>query len=345
MEHAFDAIHGSMLRKFASLVEELGGEPAALLKQAGIAPPDDPQAGPRASYRQFVNVLEIAAEALACPDFGMRLAACQAGTAFGGPLGDGMRSAPTFGEAMHFVCAHSYAHSLAAWIWLRPSMSGTSTVVGHDILLEGLPQKGQAMEYILLVGNLATLDLTKGAVRARRVLFRHQPISPLAVYRRNFGCEVRFGRRADAVIYSKADFSCPVPLPDAGAYRSAADVIETRFARRKPPLHADTRGIIAHVLGTEHCTREAVAAQLGLHPRTLVRRLEAEGTTFQRIKDDVRRDRMLYLVRQTRLDFTAISEKLGFSEQSVMTRACRKWFAMSPTGLRAVLRRVELSDR
>ena len=78
-----------------------------------------------------------------------------------------------------------------------------------------------------------------------------------------------------------------------------------------------------------------VAAELNLHPRTLHRRLAAEGTSFQKIKDEVRRDVMLYYLQQTRLDFTRISERLGFSEQSVMTRRCNRWFSASPTRVRA----------
>ena len=84
--------------------------------------------------------------------------------------------------------------------------------------------------------------------------------------------------------------------------------------------------------------REQVAAALSMHPRTMLRRLAEEGTTFRQIKDEVRRDRMLYYVRQTGLEFGTISEKLGFAEQAVMTRSCRKWFAMSPTVLRAASR-------
>lgn len=337
-QKAFDAIHGDMLRHFRELVLALGGDADAILRLANVPLTGGPQDRPRASYRQFVLLLELAAAELGCADFGMQLALRQSGTAFLGPLGDGMRNSRSFGEALRFVCSHSYAHSLAAWIWLRPSLSGESTVVGHDILLEGLPHKAQAMEYILLVGNLSTLALTGGRVRARRVLLRHQPLSPVAYYRRHFGCEVRFGRSADAVIYSKQDLACPIHDPDTEAYRTAAHAIESRFARRKPPLHADIRGVIAHMLGTGPCTREQVAAMLSLHPRTMLRRLADEGTTFQKIKDEVRRDRMLYYVRQTGLEFGAISERLGFAEQAVMTRSCRKWFAMSPTVLRAASR-------
>ncbi len=332
----FEAIHGHMLRKFSVLVGELGGDAEALLLATGIIPVDPAQGHIRATYRQFVSLLELAAAKLGCPDFGMRLAACQAKTAFTGPLGDGMRTARNLDEALNFVCGHSYAHSLAAWIWRKPSMSGQNTVVGHDILLEGLPQKSQVMEYMLLVGNLGTIELTEGQARARCVLFRHQPISALKTYRKYFGCEVRFGRDADAVVYSEHDLSRPFAVPNARAHQIAGDIIEARFARHKPPLHADIRGMITHTLGTEYCTKEHIAAAYGLHLRTMARRLAAEGTSFQQIKDQVRRDRLLYYVQQTGFDFTEISERLGFSEQAVMTRCCRKWFAMSPTALRAM---------
>jgi AraC-like DNA-binding protein len=331
----FETIHGHMLGGFEGLVRALGGDGQALLQAAGIAPAVLPGGPIRATYRQFVALLELTAVRLSCPDFGMQLAVRQAGTAFVGLLGDGMRAARNLDEALNFVCGHSYAHSLAAWIWRKPSLSGRNTLVGHDILLDALPQKSQVMEYMLLVGDLATFDLTGGRVRARRVLFRHQPISPLAHYRRNFGCEVRFGRSADALIYSEHDLSCPINAPDPRAYQLAGDTIAARFARHRPPLHAIIRGTIIHTLGTEFCTKDKVAARFGLHPRTMARRLADEGTSFQAIKDQVRGDRMLYYVQQTDLDFTAISERLGFSEQAVMTRCCHKWFAKSPTALRA----------
>jgi AraC-like DNA-binding protein len=334
---AFDAIHGDMLRNFRELVADLGGDPAGMLARVGVGSGIS-AAGPAATYRQFVLLMEAAAADLDCADFGMQLAVRQSANAFTGPLGDGMRNSPTFGEALQFVSSHSYAHSLAAWIWLQPSLSGRSVIVGHDILLEGLPQKSQAMEYILLVGNLATLNLTEGHVRARQVLFRHQPISPPKSYRRYFGCPVGFGRNSDAVIYGKHDISFQISTPDPQARQLAAATIENRFTRRKPPLHANVRGVISHILGTEPCTRERVARAVNIHPRTMQRRLLADGTSFQQVKDEVRRDRLLYYLAKTDLPFGSVSEKLGFTEQAVMSRRCREWFASSPTALRMAMR-------
>ena len=82
-----------------------------------------------------------------------------------------------------------------------------------------------------------------------------------------------------------------------------------------------------------------MAAALGLHPRTLHRRLTVEGSTFRHIKDEVRRDRLRRYLEATDLDLAAISEKLGFAEQSVMTRRCNRWFALPPSALRRTLER------
>jgi AraC-like DNA-binding protein len=320
----FDTLHAQVLHLFPELVEELGGDSAALLRSAGVE--GDP------SYRQAIQLLEMAAAELACPDFGLRLAQLQGGARVFGPLGVAMKNSHTFGDALSYVGRHNYAHSLAARIRLSRSAEGTFSA--HDILLEGVPVKHQLVEQILLLGHLAAMEITGGQARVRRVHFRHQPVSPMRVYRRHFGCEVLFGENEDGVLFGPADMAAPVLDPDAQAFERIAAFIDSAFPRHRPPLHAEVRGVIMRFLGSERCGNDRVAAELNLHPRTLHRRLRAEGTSFQKIKDEVRRDVMLYYLRQTRLDFTRISERLGFAEQSVMTRSCHRWFAASPTRLR-----------
>jgi AraC-like DNA-binding protein len=96
--------------------------------------------------------------------------------------------------------------------------------------------------------------------------------------------------------------------------------------------------LIRQFLGTDECTNERVAEALHLHPRTLHRRLAAEGTSFQKIRDEVRRDIMLYYLQQTDIGLAHISEKLGFAEQSVMSRRCHRWLSASPTKVRSQAR-------
>jgi AraC-like DNA-binding protein len=335
----FDRVHARILRFFPDLVAELGGDFGDLLERAGIDAEDFEQGESVATYRQVVSLMELAAAELHCPAFGMRLAKRQSGANMFGPLGSAMKHSTTFGDALDYVSTHNYAHSLAARIWLKPLLREKAVFVGHDILLDRIPHKSQTMEQILLVGHLVAMEITGGCARARRVHFRHQPVSQPRTYRRYFGCEVRFDQSEDGVLFSDGDLACPIIDPDVDAYHAVTAFIDRQFTRHRPPLHAEARGVIMQLLGGEDCTNERVAAELGLHPRTLHRRLEAEGTSFQQIKDEVRRDVMLYYLQQTELEFTRISERLGFAEQSVMTRSCQRWFSASPTALRSKARR------
>lgn len=331
---AHDVVHARVLRFFPELVETLGGDGSALLRHAGIAQSDIANGKYTATYRQMIELLEAAAATLKCADFGMRLASLQGAGIFG-PLGLVMKTSRNFGEALDYVVKHTFAHSPAARIWLRRFAAEEMVFSGHDILLDGVARKSQAIEQLMLAGNLMAMEMTGGAVRARKVHLRHQPVSSRATYRRYFSCEVSFGQNEDGVFFSAQDLACPIIGADPDARSIAALFIDTEFARHRPPLHALVRGMVLQYLGTNECTNDKIAEELSLHPRTLHRRLAAEQTSFQKIKDEVRRDFMLYYIQKTDLDFCDVSEKLGFAEQSVMSRYCARWFAASPSALRA----------
>lgn len=329
----FDVVRARPLLAFDDLVRDLGGDPQGLRRQAGLCPHDG-DAGDPLTYRQLAGLLERAAAACRCPDFGMRLAHRQGGQALFGPLGDAVRNAGTLGEALQCVTTYSHAHSPAAGIWLRRSPRAQATMVGHDILIDGLPYKAQLIEMILLTGQLMIAELTQGFARPQRVLLRHQPLSPPVAYRRFFQCEVRFGQAADALVLDDRALACPIAAPDAENFRAAVAYIEERFAGQGAPFHARVRGVVTHFIGTDECSKERIAGRFGMHARTLHRRLAREGTSFQRIKDEVRRDLLLYCIARTDFDLSRIAERLGFAEQAVLSRFCRKWFACSPTALR-----------
>lgn len=324
----FDLVSAQGLELFSDLVRDLGGDPEALLG----GPQPDPAT---VTYRRWYDAVEHAAVALACPDFGMRLAVRQRGLPVFGPLGPVMRNSRTFGDALRFVSSHMYAHSLAARMSMLPVEDFDGMFSQHEVLVDGLSGCTQAVEQIMLLGHLGAIEITGGHARVRRVHLRHQPVSEPRIYRRYFGCEVRFGQEANGVFYSDRDLATPVINPDAHAYSRAIAAIEAEYTRHRPPLHAQVRDIVMNSLADESCRNESAAARLGRHPRTLHRQLAAEGTSFQRIKDEVRRDVMLYYLQRTRLSLALISEKLGFAEQSVMSRSCRKWFGASPSQLRA----------
>lgn len=329
---ALDAVERNILNFFSDLVRELGGDPDALLSEGGVDAVAFQAGRVEITYPLMVRLEALAAARLGCADFGMRLARRQAGT-IRSPLVALMERCATLGEALQQASQRSYAHSAAAAIWLDDAATDEHVAVGHDILLQGLPDRAQAMEHILLIAHLSIGEIAGGRVRARQVQFRHQPISSPAAYRRHFGCEVTFGRRRDALLLRRRDLACPTVHADrAGLEQAVASIERQDFPR--PPLHAGVRGVVMHCVGTDQCNAVAVSGKLGLHLRAMHRRLAAEGASFQQIKTEVRRDLASYYLARTDLPVSWISRRLGFAEQSAFTAFCRKWLAHPPSHIR-----------
>lgn len=82
--------------------------------------------------------------------------------------------------------------------------------------------------------------------------------------------------------------------------------------------------------GIRSISLEQAAAFLGVSQQTLHRRLLAEGTSFQTIKDSLRRERAIALLLEGDYSVEEISARLGFGEARSFTRAFKLWTGVSP---------------
>ncbi|MCB1636740.1 MAG: helix-turn-helix domain-containing protein, partial [Xanthomonadales bacterium] len=206
--------------------------------------------------------------------------------------------------------------------------------VGLELLLNTLPDKRQAVEHALMLASLNMRELTGARARVRRVLFTHEPLSSVRSYRQFFGCEVRFGQKVDGLVLTEDDLLCEVVDPDPRVYEMATSFIDSRFPHAEASINTRVRGFIRQYLGTRHCTHENVAAEFCMHPRTLQRRLREEGTSFENIKDEIRRELALRYIQLEEMPLKRVAEKLGYAETSVLSRSCLRWFSASPRQLR-----------
>lgn len=327
-------LRARLLRDFPALVLELGGCPDPMLEDVGLVADDCNQEG-AASYEQWIWLMERAARDLSVMDFGMRLAVRQHGDGVYGKLGTAMRNSRTFGEATTHAVTHNFAHSLVARVWKDTTAFDQHVFLGHDMLVEAMPNRCQAVEQILLLGHLGAMALTGGKVRARGIHFRHHNLAPVSTYQRYFGCAVQFCCTEDGIAFHTEDMECPILAPDAETLAQVISQIRSTCMSLRPSVSALVRGIVMQRLWTSECGSEDIARLLAMHPRTLHRRLRDEGSSFQRIKDEVRCDYMLYYLQRTDLELGAISDKLGFSEQSALSHFARNMLDASPSDLRA----------
>jgi AraC-like DNA-binding protein len=75
---------------------------------------------------------------------------------------------------------------------------------------------------------------------------------------------------------------------------------------------------------------EDIAREFNVAPTTLRRRLDAEGTSYQGIKDELRRDAAIHHLCTTSLSIADIGSLLGFQEPSAFHRAFKKWSSVQP---------------
>ena len=79
---------------------------------------------------------------------------------------------------------------------------------------------------------------------------------------------------------------------------------------------------------------EAVAYRLATTPRTLQRRLAREATSYDDLRESVRKNAAEELLDERMLSIAEIAYLLGYSEPAAFHRACKRWFHAGPQALR-----------
>lgn len=79
---------------------------------------------------------------------------------------------------------------------------------------------------------------------------------------------------------------------------------------------------------------ERTAEALHISPSTLQRRLAAEGSSFQAIKDQLRREVAIYRLHTSDVPLSKLAVELGFSDTAAFQRAFKGWTGMAAGGYR-----------
>jgi AraC-like DNA-binding protein len=77
-------------------------------------------------------------------------------------------------------------------------------------------------------------------------------------------------------------------------------------------------------------TLEAVAANFALSPRSLQRKLQEEGVSYQQLVDEVRKSLALQYLASGQYPLKEISYILGYNETSAFSRAFKRWTGAAP---------------
>jgi AraC-like DNA-binding protein len=157
------------------------------------------------------------------------------------------------------------------------------------------------------------------------------PSAGLEPYQDAFKCPLRFNAPENALLLSASDVMLPLPT----ANRSLAEIHEKIAAQHLQQVTASptmlrVHAILERYLSDGEPTRSNVAKAMAMGERTLQRRLLAEGTSFHQVLDDTRRSLAEHYMSRGDLSLADTAYLLGFSDQSSLFRASKRWFGTSP---------------
>jgi AraC-like DNA-binding protein len=278
---------------------------------------------------------ELAIERSGNPDIGLALPE-QAQPANFDSIAYVMMNSPHLLAGVERFLRYMRIVSDAADIALHEEESG----YGMTITLEsgGRPIPRARIEYVQvrILNNFRWL--TGRNLQPIAVDFPYPAPADTAAYQAAFRCPLRFDAEVHQLHFSHADMMAPLPMANpelAAMHDRMADEHLSRLDHNHPSYRI--RELIARRLPDGDPLRADIAREMCLSERTLQRRLQEEGTSFNQLVDDTRRDLARQYLGKSDLTLTEVAYLLGFADQSTFFRACKRWFDTSPGDYRSRL--------
>lgn len=328
-----EQIQARALLGFADLVASHGANPERLLADIGI--PNEALSNPDlpVPLDQLAALYQHAADVLALPDFGLRLAAVQDASLYG-PLAQLALNAASVGDALQGIARHFAYHTPGAEIEMGPAADPAFVQVQYRLRLsDQVPPRQIIEQSYAMAAKLWRMVAPTGSAPIR-IHLRHPAALPSSTYQQAYGCPILFEQPLDAIWLPVAALAAPIDHADSHLRDVAEHYVASILKRLPLDLGKQVETLITQQLPFGGATLANIAEQLRLHKRTLQRRLAEHGIVFADLLDDVRKGLAQQLLHDPAVPLARVSGLLGYNEQSSFIRACRRWFAAVPSDVR-----------
>jgi AraC-like DNA-binding protein len=180
-------------------------------------------------------------------------------------------------------------------------------------------------------------DWPEGMLEHTDAWFHHDAPSDLTPYQRALGpVRLHFGADFAGFDFPAKFLDVPLRKRDARLHSVLCVAAEGTLATLPfcESLSQRVRKLISSQLGVSAVSLVEAARQLNLHPRKLSRLLVREGTTFEDLVADVRRELALRHVAKTDYTINEVAALVGFSGKAPFHRAFRRWTGETPSSYR-----------
>jgi AraC-like DNA-binding protein len=248
------------------------------------------------------------------------------------------RSAPTLRDALVQWCRYLGILDDAVEVGLVPTHDEGGSRCALRVITESQAPAPASHELCFALVARHARTMQGSAFRVAEVCFAHRTSNAHDSHRAFFEAPVRFGAQHTEIVFDGSVLDAPLRTADPHLLAILLPTAEEKRTRTSPhPLLTDqVRRALRAALMSDDAQLDTVAKRLGMTGRSLQRRLKDDGTSFQIVRDEMRRE-LADRYMGDGMSFAEISFLLGFSEPSAFFRAFKRWTGLTPFERRATL--------
>jgi AraC-like DNA-binding protein len=311
-----------------TLLREHGRDPETVFRQAGLSLElwNDPAT--EISFVSASRLLEASAAATGCDHFGLLLGE-RVEIASLGLAGLLLGCAPDPGIAIDMLRKHLNLHDSGGLVTFETV--DELARFGYLITQPGTSAIDQIYDLSITVACKIMRGLCGADWSPSKVLLSRNRPRDTRPYARFFQAPVEFSALANAIEFPVSWLHCPNRGADPHLFKYLSDRAGELQIRHHTTLLANLQRIMLNALFHQRCSVEYVAGMLGMHQRTLNRRLGEINTSFRQELEKLRFELARQLLANQQLSINEIASFLDYSDQAAFSRAFKRWSGASPS--------------
>lgn len=326
-----DLTRAASLNHFVPVVEELGGDPLALLKQVNLSPKLLEEQEMFFQYYDFVRLMNLASYTLKEEAFGLHLGSKQ-GLDILGSMAYLLKNCNTVGDALTSLRRFYHIHQTSADIGL--SVANGLVTLSFSINISIEDSTTQSLDLALAIGVNLLNTLTSSKIKLQSIHLQHAAPENKKCYKSLLGLMPVFNSTFNGVTFDASILDKHIDEADPNLLAILTSQLNSNNIGYVDEIPSFVETLIRQNIAVTPISIDKVAELMALSVRNLQRYLKEQNTSFRKIVDNVRNNLASQYLIDSTLSLNHVSDALGFSNYSEFSRAFKRWNNMSPKNFR-----------
>ena len=323
------------LMNLPALVRDLGYDPGPIFSSLGFDPEQFTNPDTEVSFVRESQLLARCVAETGCDHLGFLLGERTTPSSLG-IVGFMLPTAPNVGSALSDLVRHLDLHDEGGTVAL--DIEDRYTFLRYTVHVSWAEAIDQIGDLSMVLACKIMRALCGESWDPRNVyLPRRKPKEP-ATYRHFFNAPLHFGADHCSLAFPTSWLNHRVASSDPLLHSYLEKEARELRALQKTDFVTHFRHLLRKSLSTQQTSAGDMARQIGIHERTLNRRLREAGTTFRREFEDIRYEIARQLLTDTDMPLSQIASSLNYADGTVFSRAFKRWSGETPKDWRRLHR-------